>query len=176
MRRIQAPVAIAAWISVMLSLSACSIFENLRLPVLEVPPPPQAAPPLPPPQPPPPQAQSLTPPPPDRVRAEIFRWFSAAGYQEFQAVALMEHARTESGYRPCARGYGDLRYTYQWGGRRLQRLHEFAHTDGCPQLDTQLAFADKELRTEPNFACFWRATTEQAAYAALRRGFGRGSC
>ena len=58
----------------------------------------------------------------------------------------------------------------------LQRLHDFAHTSGCPQLHTQLAFADKELRNETKFSCFWEATTERAAYAALRRGFGRGSC
>jgi len=98
------------------------------------------------------------------------------GYKQFQAEALMEHAQTESGYRPCARGVGDLSYTFQWSGTRLRQLHQFAGYDGCPQLHTQLAFADKELRTDPKFSCFWGATTEPAAYAALRRGFGRGSC
>jgi hypothetical protein len=39
-----------------------------------------------------------------------------------------------------------------------------------------LAFADAELRNEPKYSCFWRTTTESAALAALRRGFGRGSC
>ncbi|HVH79860.1 MAG TPA: hypothetical protein VM782_10745, partial [Stellaceae bacterium] len=79
-------------------------------------------------------------------------------------------------FRPCAAGPAGLSYTFQWGGTRLQQLHAFAHTDGCPQLHTQLAFADKELRSDAKYACFWEATTEPAAYAALRRGFGRGSC
>jgi hypothetical protein len=120
--------------------------------------------------------QSLTPPSPEEARAEIYRWFRTAGYKDFQAEALMEHAQTESGFRACARGPGDLSYTFQWGGTRLRQLHEFARTEGCPQLRTQLAFADKELRNDPKFSCFWGATTEPAAYAALRRGFGRGSC
>jgi len=154
----------------MLSMSACSVFDVFKPPPLtfEQPPPPQP--------PPPPSAQPLYPPTPEEARAEIYRWFLAHGYQQFQAEALMEHAQTESGFRACARGVGDLSYTFQWGGTRLRQLHEFAGYAGCPQLDTQLAFADKELRDDPKFSCFWQATTEPAAYAALRRGFGRGSC
>ena len=122
--------------------------------------------------------------PPDRVletspggvRAEIARWFSAAGYQPFQVAALLDHAKIESGFNPCARAPG-LRYTFQWGGGRLRRLQEFAGSGGsCPALDKQLEFADSELRNEPAYSCFWEAKTEAAALAALRRGFGRGSC
>ena len=43
-------------------------------------------------------------------------------------------------------------------------------------LEKQLAFADSELRNEPAYSCFWDASTKAAAVAALRRGFGRGSC
>jgi hypothetical protein len=154
----------------MLSISACSIFEDFEPPPLET-----AFNPLPPP-PPPPIPPSLTPPTPEEARAETVTWLSAAGYRDFQVDALVEHAKTESGFRACAAGTGDLSYLFQWGGTRLQRLHEFAHTSGCPQLHTQLAFADKELRNDAKFSCFWEATTERAAYAALRRGFGRGSC
>jgi len=168
MRRVRACAAIAVWISVMLLMSACSIFENV-LPVATAQIPPQ-------PPPPEPSPQRLEPPTPAQAYAEIVRWFSAAGYQKFQVEALAEHARTESGFRPCAAGPAGLRYTFQWGGTRLQRLHEFARTSGCPQLDTQLAFADKELRNNPRFSCFWGTTTASAAFAALRRGFGRGSC
>ena len=175
--------ATAVGIFVLSALSGCSLIEQgtalLRsvvpqspAPAPEFPPAPPPAPP--PPAPPPPQAQ--TPPPPNDVRAEIAHWFAAAGYRDFQVAALTEHARIESGFRPCAAGAGDLRYTYQWGGLRLRRLHEFAHTEGCPQLDTQLAFADRELKNEGRFACFWQAQTAPAALAALRRGFGRGSC
>ena len=113
---------------------------------------------------------------PSGVHAEIVKWFSKAGYKGFQAEALAAHAKIESGFRPCASGAG-LRYTYQWGGRRLRQLDEFAGArGGCPPLDKQLAFADNELRNEPAYSCFWQATTKDTALAALRRGFGRGSC
>jgi len=119
---------------------------------------------------------SLLPPSSEEAHAEIVRWFTAHGYHDYQVAALVQHARAESNFRACAVGPADLRYTFQWGGTRLRQLHAFAHTDGCPQLDTQLAFADKELRNDPKYGCFWDATTEPAAYAALRRGFGAGSC
>lgn len=150
----------------MLSMSACSVFEAAAPPVAAVPPPPPAPPP-------PPRPEPATP---NQVYTELYRWFASAGYQPFQVMALAEHAQAESGFRPCAAGPAGLRYTFQWGGTRLHRLHEFAHTPGCPPLAAQLAFADKELRNEPKYACFWRAATEGAAYAALRRGFGGGSC
>jgi hypothetical protein len=169
MRRTRTCAATAAWLSVMLSMSACSVLDFATPPPLET-----AFHPAPPPPPPPPL--SLTPPSPDEARAEIVQWFTGHGYRDFQVAALVDHARAESGFRPCAVGPADLRYTYQWGGMRLQQLHQFAETDGCPQLHTQLAFADKELRNDPKFSCFWGATTETGAYAALRRGFGRGSC
>ena len=168
---------------VVLSMSACS---NTDLPNLDLsnldfelfrPPPAVAELPPPPPGPPPPAEQGpVYPPTPEEARDQIVRYFSKAGYRDFQVAALVEHARAESGFRPCAAGPAGLSYTFQWGGTRLQQLHEFAKTDGCPQLGKQLAFADSELRHEAKFACFWSATTEQAAYAALRRGFGAGSC
>jgi hypothetical protein len=123
--------------------------------------------------PPPPPAEPATP---DRVGGEIVRWFTAAGYQRFQAEALADHARIESGFNPCIHGPGVFSYTFQWAGTRLQRLHEFAGTRSCPPLDKQLAFADRELRSEPRFSCFWRTTTRASALVALRRGFGGGSC
>jgi hypothetical protein len=113
---------------------------------------------------------------PGQVQTAIYRWFLQAGYPSFQAAALVDHARIESGFNPCIRGRGGLRYTYQWGGIRLQRLHEFAGTRTCPPLAKQLAFADNELRNNPNFSCFLSTATRGAAVAALRRGFGRGRC
>jgi hypothetical protein len=163
MRQVRAGAAIAAWISVTLLMSACS-GEVGTPPVMTAPPQPAPA---------PQRSGSSTP---QGVHAEIVRWFSAAGYRGFQAEALAEHAKIESGFRPCASGAAGLRYTFQWGGTRLQRLHEFAGAHRCPTLDKQLAFADAELRNEPKYSCFWRTTTESAALAALRRGFGRGSC
>ena len=165
MRCVRACAAIAIGISAALLLSACA-GDVTAPPVASVPAPP----------PPPAPPQRLGPPPPGQAQAEIAGWLAAAGYKPFQVAALIEHARVESGFRPCAAGPGGLRYTFQWGGTRLQRLQQFAHTSGCPRLDTQLAFADRELRDDPKYACFWAATTERAAYAALRRGFGGGSC
>ena len=154
----------AAWISLTLLMSACSS-EVVAPPVVTAPQ-----------QPPAPAPQLSVSAPPDRVRAEIVRWFTAAGYREFRVEALAEHAKIESGFRPCAAGAAGLRYTFQWGGKRLQRLYEFAGAHQCPPLDKQLAFADNELRTEPDYSCFWQTTTKSAALAALRRGFGHGRC
>jgi hypothetical protein len=161
--RCRGGAAIAVWISVTLLLSACS--GEVAAPPVVI-----AAPQR------PPAPSRPEPSTPRGVHAEIVRWFSAAGYRRFQAEALADHARIESGFRPCAAGAAGLRYTFQWGGTRLQRLHEFAGARRCPPLDTQLAFADDELRNDPKYSCFWRTTTQSAALAALRRGFGRGSC
>jgi hypothetical protein len=166
MRQVRAGAAIAASISVTLLLSAC--YSEVGTPPVMTAPSQQPQP-----TPPPPRAESSTP---QGVHGEIIRWFSSAGYRGFQAEALAEHAKMESGFRPCAAGAAGLRYTFQWGGTRLQRLHEFAGARLCPPLDKQLAFADAELRNEPKYSCFWQTTTRSAALAALRRGFGGGSC
>lgn len=148
-----------------LLVAACSAFEG-SAPPFPRPPPDALGPPL-------PRAEPATP---GQVQEAIYRWFLHAGYPAFQAAALVDHARIESGLHPCIAGPGGLRYTYQWGGTRLERLYEFAETRGCPPLDKQLAFADRELRQDENFSCFLRTTTREAAVAALRRGFGRGRC
>lgn len=164
--------AIAIWVFVAQLLSACSTINFLW----------PAAVPAPPPRPPmvpapPAAARSFDYSTPDRVRAEIIRWFWRAGYPKIQVEALVDHARNESGFRPCAANGPNLRYTFQWSGARLGRLYQFAGARSrCPPLDKQLAFADYELRSEPNYSCFWRATTRTAALAALRRGFGHGRC
>ena len=121
----------------------------------------------------PPAAEPSTP---SQVQTAIYRWFLDAGYPPFQAAALVDHARIESGFNPCIAGRGGTRYTYQWSGTRLQQLHAFAGVRNCPPLNKQLAFADNELRSNPNFSCFLSTSTREAAGAALRRGFGRGRC
>ena len=119
---------------------------------------------------------TMEPSSPGQVQTAIYSWFLKAGYPAFQAAALVDHARVESGLNPCISGRGGWRYTYQWGGTRLRRLYEFAGTRTCPPLAKQLAFADNELRSDPNFSCFLTTSTREAAVAALRRGFGRGRC
>ena len=165
MRRVYVGAALAASISLTVLAACATEFEEepLRFPQ-------------------PPQAQAPPPPPisepstPGQVQTAIYRWFLKAGYPAFQAAALVDHARIESGLNPCIAGPGGLRYTYQWGGTRLQRLYDFAGSRTCPALAKQLAFADDELRHNPNFSCFLGAKTREAAIAALRRGFGHGSC
>ena len=131
---------------------------------------------------PPPQSQpapaprSTAPPGPDVIRAEMISWLWRAGYQPPQIGAMIDYAHMESGFRPCAINPAGYRYTFQWSGPRLRRLEEFAGTRACPHIRKQLAFADHELRNEPNYSCFWRATSRPAALAALRRGFGYGRC
>jgi hypothetical protein len=130
---------------------------------------------------PPPQSQPAPAPPhsaasPNLVRAEMVRWFSRAGYRPAQVAALVDYAKRESGFRPCAVNPAGYHYAFQWSGPRLRRLEEFAGTRACPGLEKQLAFADYELRNEPNYSCFWEATSEPSAFAALRRGFGYGRC
>ncbi len=173
MKCIRGCVAIVIWISLALFVSACSNGFDFRF--LETVPSPPQQPPVVPAQPSAvPAVDSSTP---GRVRTEIIKWFSRAGYQSIQVEALAEHAGIESGFRPCASNGSGLRYTFQWSGARLRRLDEFAGVHGkCPSLDKQLAFANNELRNEPNYSCFWRATTKSAALLALRRGFGRGRC
>ena len=154
------------------SMSGCSsLVEAVEPPPLQA-----SFPPLPPgPAEPPAQAQRVPPPAPGETQAEIVSWLSTKGYRDFQVAALVELANTESGFRPCVVGPGGYHYLFQWGGSRLRQLHDYAQTSGCPQLKTQLAFTDKELH-DPKFSCFWGATSTPAAYIALRRIFGRGSC
>jgi len=174
MRPVRTSAAAAARIPIVLALLALPACELIP----EPPPIETAFSPLPAPPPPEPPAppRDRTPPSPAEARAEIAQWLSEAGYKPFQVAALLDHAKAESGFNACIAGAGDLRYLFQWGSTRRQRLQEFARTSGCPQIRTQLAYADKELRNDPKFSCFWGARTQAEAYAALRRGFGRGSC
>lgn len=110
------------------------------------------------------------------VPAQIREWFIAAGYQPFQADAMVDHARIESGFDRCVVARSGSVYLFQWLGVRRRRLAEFSGTPGCPSLEAQLKFADTELRSEPAYACFWKAQTRTHALGAVRRGFGRGHC
>ncbi len=113
---------------------------------------------------------------PNQVRLEIVRYFWKLKYPRPQYEALVDHARDESGFRPCATNGSSLRYLYQWSGLRLQRLQAYARTNGCPPLEKQLAFTNYELRHEGNYGCFWEAQTRETALRTLRRGFGQGRC
>ena len=125
MRSVNAGAAIAVSMPVMLLLSACSGEITPERAAAAYPPQPVIFP-L---QPPVPQVGNA----PGGVRTALVRWFSEAGYKDFQVEALAEHAKIERGFRPCAAAPG-LRYTYQWGGARLRRLR-------WPRCDGVLAVA-----------------------------------
>jgi hypothetical protein len=113
---------------------------------------------------------------PSEVRERIAQYFRGAHYKEFQVQAIIRHAEIESDFQPCVIGTSGSSYLFQWLGERLTRLYQRAGHRFCPTLETQLAFADGELKSEPMYACFWRAPNFATALAALRRGFGRGKC
>ena len=171
--------AIAVWISAMLAMSGCSLLQDLIPPPLAT-----ALSPAPlPPAPPGPHQHaagaaaaepgaSVTRPGPRRNLAMAYGARIPAISSSGRAVAR----QVESGFQPCAASPGGFRYTFQWGSTRLEQLHRFAHTDGCPQ-HVQPAFADWELRNDPKFSCFWGATKPRhGPRRACRRRFGRGSC
>ena len=97
MRRVGACPAVAASIAAALLVSACAV----KPPQVRM----VTAPAFPRPPEPPQYPEPVTP---AGVHAEDSRWFSAAGYQPFQAAALAQHARIESGYHPCIAGAAGL--------------------------------------------------------------------
>jgi hypothetical protein len=64
---------------------------------------------------------------------------------------------------------------FQWAGARRVRVLGIGH-GRCPHWERQVEIADYELRHEPAYSCFFRATTYAGALSAIRRGFGRGHC
>ena len=93
MRAIRAGATPVAWLVGALFLSACSIGDGTQFPA-PILPQPQS-------QPAPATPRSAAPPG-DMVRAEMARWFSGAGYPPAQVDALIDYAKMESGFRPCA--------------------------------------------------------------------------
>jgi hypothetical protein len=110
----------------------------------------------------------------EAVRAFMLSWFMTHHYSPVQAQAMIQQAYMESNLQPCVRSSTGS-WLYGWVGTRRRALAAYAKTANCPGLEAQLAFADAELRGEPAFAVFWRASS-QNAFAVLRRCFGRGQC
>ena len=107
------------------------------------------------------------------VRALMMSWFLAHHYPPSHAEAMIRQANIESRFQPCVRSRTGS-WLYGWVGARRQALAAYAGSSACPSVQTQLAFADKELRSG-DFASFWRASPERA-FAVLRQCFGRGQC
>jgi hypothetical protein len=104
----------------------------------------------------------------------MLSWLLTHNYSPSQANAMIQQANIESGLQPCIRSRSGS-WLFAWTGRRRVALARYAGTAGCPGLETQLAFADYELRGQPTYAGFWRASSENA-FPVLRRCFGRGRC
>src|SRR3954452_25385284 len=94
----------------------------------------------------------------EAVRAFMLTWFLAHNYSPPQAEAMIRQAYIESNLQPCVR-FSMGSWLYGWVGARRQALAAYADACGCPSLETQLAFADLELRRERPFGAFWRASS-----------------
>jgi len=110
----------------------------------------------------------------EAVRAFMLSWLLVHNYSPHQADAMVRQADIESGLQPCVRSHTGS-WLFAWTGSRRVALARYAGTPGCPGLETQLAFADHELRSEPAYAGFWGASSDRA-FPVLRRCFGRGRC
>ena len=108
----------------------------------------------------------------DAVRALMLSWFLAHNYPPSHAEAMIRQAALESNFQPCVRSRTGS-WLYGWVGSRRHALAAYAGTARCPSVETQLAFADAELRTQ--YTSFWSAPPG-AAFSVLRRCFGRGQC
>jgi hypothetical protein len=108
----------------------------------------------------------------EAVRAFMLSWFMAHNYSPAHAQAMIQQANIESRLEPCVRARSGS-WLYGWVGSRRKALAAYAGTSGCPSLETQLIFADHELRTE--YTSFWEAPP-QRAFHVLRQCFGRGLC
>ena len=106
------------------------------------------------------------------VRAVMLSWFLTHHYPPSHAEAMIRQADIESRLQPCVRSRTGS-WLYGWVGTRRHALAAYAGTANCPSLETQLAFADKELHGD--FASFWHAPP-QRAFTVLRECFGRGRC
>ena len=101
-------------------------------------------------------------------------WLTDHGYSPPQRDAVLSYIKRESDFHPDLIERTGV-CLMQWAGsRRMQVLAESAGR--CPPWTRQLEIADRELRTEPAYRCFWRAMTYTGALSAIRRGFGRGRC
>jgi hypothetical protein len=110
----------------------------------------------------------------EAVRAFMLSWFLAHNYSLAHAEAMIHQAKIESGLAPCVRSRTGS-WLYGWTGSRRHALAAYAGTSACPSLEVQLTFADRELRSVPAFAPFWRAPAA-SCFTVLRQCFGRGRC
>ena len=110
----------------------------------------------------------------EAVRAFMMSWFLAHNYSPDHAEAMIRQAYLESRLQPCVRSVSGS-WLFGWVGSRRQALARYAGTAGCPSLEAQLTFADWDLRREPAYGGFWRASA-QTCFTVLRRCFGRGRC
>jgi hypothetical protein len=110
----------------------------------------------------------------ETVRAFMLFWLMSHHYSHDRAEAMIQQASIESGLEPCVRSRTGS-WLYGWTGSRRHALAAYAGTSTCPGLETQLAFADHELRSQPAYAPFWRASAENTL-TVLRRCFGYGRC
>lgn len=101
----------------------------------------------------------------------ISLWLTQHGYDAPRRDAVLEYVRLESGFDPkVVRRTGAC--LFQWAGKR--RIAVLALGRGrCPNWQTQVAHADRELRTVHRYGSFWTCAPGQA-FREFRQHFGRG--
>ena len=103
----------------------------------------------------------------------ISGWLSGHGYETYQRDAILRSLWVESRFQECIISKSGS-YLAQWAGSRLSFIHR--NYQGCPPWQWQMERLDYELRSEPSYACFWKARDYGSAYSAFRRGFEHGRC
>lgn len=96
-------------------------------------------------------------------------WLDGHGYTVQQRNAVLSYIHHESDFDPCEVSRNGA-FLFQWAGSRRRQILALGN-GRCPSLETQLEFADSELRT--TFSRFW-STNNPRTY--IRRCFGAGAC
>lgn len=102
-------------------------------------------------------------------------WLTQHNYDPPHRNAMLRHIQIESRFQEDALAPWGSICLFQWNGVRRRQVLALGGGK-CPDWDTQMAFADRELRDVPAYRCFLEARSEEAAFRALRKGFGRGHC
>lgn len=96
-------------------------------------------------------------------------WLTDHHYSPAQRDAVLFYIHHESDFDPATieRSGACL---VQWAGSRRRQILALGN-GRCPSIETQLEFADHELRTIPNFRGFWTSSNPRWH---MRYHFGQG--
>ncbi len=107
----------------------------------------------------------------EAVRALMLSWLLSHNYAGYQAEAIIRNAWIESRLQPCIVARSGSSYLFQYVGSRKRKLQQMSG-GGCPSVEAQLAFLDRELHS----AAYSRFLTAppHLAFAVFRRCYEHG--